>query len=451
MTFTFTNFQPSGPDEYAFKNIIPRILQSYSQAKQAQYLGLGLEEALKKAMLYNKYYGPEKESQIGLRGAQTGYYNAETQGKNITNQYLPQKYKEELRSEKFKTDNPLLGLTGNASQIGALIYLRQHPELAMQQGQQGQQGQQINNEGFQKNIQQEQNGNPANLLLQSIQKSMMGNSKASLSPGAKSANDYEDIKQGYYPGTGRNRTFENEETAKRYLQSFEKVQNSNNWKTTPVNAKNYILAQAAGAGINPDEAIKKLSSGKSINDLLTEKGFDPENPPDPDYLPTTGNTTLLKNRQAALKELNVISNFVTKGLGPYSRIILGFSPSQIVDAAKEKNEDKQIDFYAARALVPELANLRLATASAKNTVSGIKSIIDKSLSNISVIRPLISEKIWEKTQDKVDSILREGLNASIKSYNVGNKNNKISKAIKNNNEEVIDYIRDSSGKIVRAK
>lgn len=43
---------------------------------QAKYASPMAEQELQKALLYNKYYGPDMQSQIGLRGAQAGEANA---------------------------------------------------------------------------------------------------------------------------------------------------------------------------------------------------------------------------------------------------------------------------------------------------------------------------------------------------------------------------------------
>lgn len=98
MAFTFTNYAGIAPQESPLHDLIGNILGGYTQAAQAQYLKPTLQEALQKAKLFNQYYGPNIESEIGLRGAQageagarTGLIGEQTKGARIENQYLPQK------------------------------------------------------------------------------------------------------------------------------------------------------------------------------------------------------------------------------------------------------------------------------------------------------------------------------------------------------------------------
>lgn len=61
-----------------YGNLLSQALKSYTGLTNAQYLEPTLKEALQKAKLFNQYYGPNIESEMGLRGAQTGYYGAQT-------------------------------------------------------------------------------------------------------------------------------------------------------------------------------------------------------------------------------------------------------------------------------------------------------------------------------------------------------------------------------------
>lgn len=103
MTFTFTNYAGIEPQASPWQDIIGKVLQGYNDTTKAQYLKPGLEEELKKAKLFNQYYGPNMESQIGLRGAQTkesgartGLLGEQTRGAHIENQYLPRKMQAQI-------------------------------------------------------------------------------------------------------------------------------------------------------------------------------------------------------------------------------------------------------------------------------------------------------------------------------------------------------------------
>lgn len=103
MTFTFTNYAGIEPQASPFQDIIGKILGGYSDVTKAKYLKPTFEEELQKAKLYNKYYAPDMESQIGLRhaqtgeaGARTGLIGEQTKGARIENQYMPEKMKAQI-------------------------------------------------------------------------------------------------------------------------------------------------------------------------------------------------------------------------------------------------------------------------------------------------------------------------------------------------------------------
>lgn len=195
------------------------------------------------------------------------------------------------------------------------------------------------------------------------------------------------------------------------------------WVHTPVDAQNYEIALGAGMGISPDDLISRRSHGQSIKDIARSYGFDPNNLPDPDYLPTRGNIQTLKQRQAALKELGSLDKFISDGLGPYSRTINRFSPLQIRDSLLNMKEDQQMKFLAARALAPESANLRLMVAQARTGQRAIQSMMDKSLTNINAFQGLVSQEIYEGAQKMIEKELTDMFSQANKAYVVGRNNN----------------------------
>lgn len=103
MTFTFTNYAGIEPQASPWQDIIGKVLSGYTDTTKAQYLKPGLEEELKKAKLFNQYYAPDMESQIGLRkaqtgesGARTGLIGEQTKGARIENQYMPAKMRAQI-------------------------------------------------------------------------------------------------------------------------------------------------------------------------------------------------------------------------------------------------------------------------------------------------------------------------------------------------------------------
>lgn len=209
------------------------------------------------------------------------------------------------------------------------------------------------------------------------------------------------------------------------------------WQHEPNDVKIADIGQLAGAGYTTNEASKLLSEGNTVPDLLKKSGFDPKNPPDSIAINTPADRTQVNKQKSSLAELKYVEDFVANGLGPYSQTILGYSPSQIKDALSGKNKQQQIDFLAARALSPELTNLRLLVANARATIPALKSLSEKSLTNINAIRPLVGKDVWQKVQHKVGNILQE---AGVRSNSARLNSNNYSKKISNNNYNVSSAI-----------
>ncbi len=103
MAFTFNNYATSELSKSPLEGIISNLLGGYEQGVKASYLQPGLAEQLKKSQLENKWYEPNIQSQIGLRGAQageagahTGLLGEQTKGARIENQYLPEKMRAQI-------------------------------------------------------------------------------------------------------------------------------------------------------------------------------------------------------------------------------------------------------------------------------------------------------------------------------------------------------------------
>jgi hypothetical protein len=169
MSFTFTNYAGIEPQHSPYNDLIGRLLGGYTDMTKAKYLKPGLEEELKKAKLTNQYYGPNMESQMGLRSAQAGHLGSMTTGQNITNQYLPQQLQAQMEAkqqaaEQAKMFNQMLqqrlsGQGGQGSQgmpgMGGM-----GGEMGDQGGQQPGQGQFAQGEPMPQQMGQQQQQNP---------------------------------------------------------------------------------------------------------------------------------------------------------------------------------------------------------------------------------------------------------------------------------------------------
>lgn len=236
MAFTFTNYAAIPPQKSPMADMLSKILSGYNETTKSRYLEPTLQEALQKAKLYNQYYGPNIESQIGLRGAQTGHTNALTRGQNIQNKYLPQSLQAHLQKEKAASENPLLGMTGGAGQIGALLFLQQHPELmATEQQNQGINQSELDNlnpndvsklgsqQSYIPSLMQQQSAQsaaPKNPSMPNIQQLLQQSIQASMQPKKKQyapsnigklQEELRDIQEGYYPFTNRSIPIESDQ------------------------------------------------------------------------------------------------------------------------------------------------------------------------------------------------------------------------------------------------
>jgi NACalpha-BTF3-like transcription factor len=367
-------------------------------------------------MLRNKYYGPEKESSIANR-------NALTQGQNIQNQYMPDQLRlanalAQLKNQYYGPNMQSTISNRNALTQGQNIQNQFMPDKLRFENQAAQTQNEYLPEKLRlaNELASKQNELYNDKTRADINYKNTGGANRRMSPEAVLAKDYADVQAGFVPGTNGTQQFKSQEDQNKALEIMDRKGNEAGWKSMPANAKMNVLAYANGAGIGIDEATRELAKGTSLDKLYEKHGFDPKNPPEPDFLSTQGNITKLKDRQAALKEMQVISKFVKEGLGPYSKTYGQYSPAQIADALKGKNDDQQAKFLAARGLVPELTGLRLMAANAKATVHAIKSMQEKSMMNIKIFESLVKPEVWQKAQDLMDHVLDKGMKKSVQSY-----------------------------------
>ena len=153
---------------------------------------------------------------------------------NIQNKTLGERLAEELKAAQFKSQNPLLSMTGPAGQVGSLLYLQQHPELMQsQQNLQNQPMQQPDlgnlNQGQSSipSIMQQQQGqmtqqhlpNPQELLLQSIMTSLKPKQhQYAPSNLGKLQQEFREAQAGKYPGTDI--PFESEQAKEDFLAPY---------------------------------------------------------------------------------------------------------------------------------------------------------------------------------------------------------------------------------------
>lgn len=411
MSFTFTNYAAIPTKPGPLGDIIGNILSGYTGVTNARYLKPTLEEQLQKAKLYNQYYGPNMESQIGLRGAEAGHLGAMTEGLNISNPFLKKKLEQEQAQREFTTQNPLLGKSGPAGQIATMIYLQQHPELNQilnknaQNDISGQNNQQVDPQQNPERPQIEPFTGNAPTYSDLMHQSLLANIQKSLNP--------------------KGQLTEHQAATERAA----------NFDKAPAATKSLLIAQAAGMGYSPTEAIKAFrEEGKGLDDLAKAKGFNPDNLPDPIYPNSTKDISMIKQRKGALKELESIDKDISEWAGDYSAKFFGYSPQQTIDAIKNTNTEKQAQALAARALAPEMSYLRLMVANGKATVHAIKNLEDTSLVRMKIFEPLVKQDVWRKMQGLVHNSLERAMKKSFEAYNVTAKKKYIKNSLNKDND-----------------
>lgn len=188
----------------------------------------------------------------------------------------------------------------------------------------------------------------------------------------------------------------------------------NQWTSLPTDNKKSLLAQARGMGYDDNDAAKLFSQGKSIEDLATAKGLDPNNLPDPDYAPAGSNVAQAQKRNQQLTEINKLNPILTSAMAPYSRRIAGYSIAQIAQAISNDDPDQQAKFLAAQALTPEMSALRAKAMGANVGIETLREIQNASMGNIKSYNALVSPEVYTKANQYIDQWLEDAVTASNK-------------------------------------
>ena len=108
MAFTFSSYASPELSKSPLNDIISNLFGGYEQGVKSRYLQPTLAEELKKQQLFNQYYGPNIESEMALRGAQTGQarahtglLNEQTNAARFRNKQLPEQLQYELEAKKL--------------------------------------------------------------------------------------------------------------------------------------------------------------------------------------------------------------------------------------------------------------------------------------------------------------------------------------------------------------
>lgn len=367
-------------------------IQNQNEQTKSQFLAPSLQEQLQKAIYENQIQKPmaENADQFALadlqnKQAQAPLTRAQTQ-ELLARVPLTQA---EAKLKQFQVNNPLLSLTGTAGQVGALAYIKQHPELF---------GETNSSSG--------QSNNYTDLLGESL---------------------FADLKR---------------------KQSITDLFNTRNkaysYANLPPQFKNVNLAQAKSLGYGYDEASKLFNQGYTVQDLAKQKGFDPNNLPLPEFAPTPQVITQYERSNIALQGLNEIEPDISKAIKPYSERYKGYSFSQIADAVKGENIDQQAKFLAARALQPEIAALRIKASQGQAGITAINETIEAAQNTIKTLGPTVKPEVYQKMNEYINQWLNRMNHAERKALTKYQNQSEGHDLLSMSEEELLQILGDSN-------
>lgn len=349
---------------------------------QAQYAPQMAQLGLQEAQIKNRYLEPEKLAQLAYKQAQ----------------------QKELEQ---KVKYPFIGATGVAGQEGMMLilndYLKQNPEQAnMFAGMFGGQG--------------DQNQLPPDA--------------AQIATGPKlpvSPNQQQKLQNvNWTPSTGGQvhplisaiaNSIQQQNQSKQASADYNRVRTSGyNFQQLPVNQKEFMLAKLAGMGIDATKGVQMFNEGKTVEQIAEEKGFDPNNLPDPIYPTTPTDRNRMRQRNAAIVELKEIDDVVTKGMGPYVGMKIGdWSPAQISDAILGKNSHQLAMFLAANALKVEASAVRMKAMGGNVSEAAIENLTKSAYGSLEPFRGYIKDsKAWTEAQNIISNTISRAANKANK-------------------------------------
>jgi len=324
---------------------------------------MGGMNALQKAMLENKYYGPNIQSEINNR-------NALTEGQNITNQYLP---------DKLRLANAFA---------------------------------QLHNQYYGPNIQSEINNRNA-----------LTNKYNTMTP--LEAKELE-LKNQFYPQLTRSQIDSAKALAnirkfggggvgvggKEEL-LFQNLVGRDNPGLSPDQVYEASNVLREGGNRLADGTIIKPLSQAAKSSLNRLAKYDTTAPL------ITGN---IKGAQAEA-EIDALAKHAQEGLRPYGNTYLGYSPAQIIDSFKsdDKSQDRLGKFIASKQLQYEIAQNQIRLANGQPGVTSTQELMNLGMQNIKSAFPKLSAHAREAAQNYFIEGLKKGFQER-KKINLGASN-----------------------------
>jgi hypothetical protein len=391
-----------------------------AQETARPFLEPSLQEKLRQAQLATGLKQNELNYAPRMSAAELAFKQAQAPHLNASTQEILQTIADKKRQQQLAEENPLLGQTGPAGQIGALMFLQKlRDQQRANAPQQFEETESPNISSFADQLKKvygsgdqapqqigigEQQQNPLqDLFRQNLQQQPNIVSKTPIQAQPNQYDHLTDLLQKSIEnklnpsfgitgvGAGPKEQLFFEQTVKK--------DNPNLTDDQAYEAANVI----ANGGDSLSDGTKLNISQRALTSL--------------DRL-TKGTTTTAALNQAirgtqAERELDVLNNYATKGLAPYGDTFADMNPKQIADTFKsdKASQERLGRFVAAQGLQYEIAQQRIKLANGEPGVTSTNELINLSKQTINAKYPRLSKQAREEAARYMDEALKAGFNA----------------------------------------
>lgn len=394
-----------------------KILANQIAKVQAKYAEPVAQADLQKTNLFNKYYGRDIESQIGLRGSQGQNLEAETKKINYMLQHPGFMGGDETKSMEALRQ---MGLVDSHYQPKDNSSSAQQNSLGGYTPiQSGSPSQQLG--GYTPIA----GGNPQQQYAQAqdIANSVVRQQKNMNIPESQKAGQFISQPLDFsttQPTTGFNvnslvQALVNKPmTDLQYKQTLTRVMQQNlagkAYNSMPSVEKEYAISQARAMGYTGEQASRMFNQGYDLASMAQSKGYDGSNPsswPIARGAPTTAIQTRIERANSTLAALDAVEPSLASAYSLYMPRFHGVNPSLIKDMMTGENADQQAEAFAAYALYPEIQALRINAQGGKVGEGAIQHMADASFARLNTLGLSPNGLVYQKTMKRVGQLIKQ--------------------------------------------
>lgn len=382
-----------------------KMLANQIAAVQAKYAEPMTQADLLKEQLFNKFYPQDKQSEIGLRGAQATNLGAETRKTNYLLQHPGFMGGDETKSIEALRQMGLLNQNYQSNQ---------QPQPTSGQPQPGQQpGSGQPNPAYAQAqdiakavVRQQQNmGIPANQTTPQtgLQLPSVNGSSNGIGPGS-----------GFDVNNLVSALINKPMSDLQYKQTVTRVMQQNlagkAYTSMPSVEKEYAIAQARSLGYTGEQASKLFNQGYDLASMAQMKGYDGANPnswPMARGAPTTAIQTRIQRANSTLAALDAVQGPIASAYAKYAPRFANVSPGLIKDMISGEHPDDQADALAAYALYPEISALRINAMGGNVGEGAIEHIADAAFSRLNTLGISPNSLVYKKVQERVGKLIKQ--------------------------------------------